>query len=448
MKKFFALLLALVMVLSLVACGDKKTDDNQGDTNTDDQQGETTTYTNPDDIDDNMTSEDGKYEVAFVTDVGQLKDKSFNQGTFDGVKLYAANNGLSYKYYQPANGDQATDDDRYDAMKAAVDGGAKVVVCAGFMQEGALRMAAKEFPNVSFVFVDGYPITEEAGVDGSPVLKNVAGIAFKEEQCGYLAGYAVVKEGFTKLGFTGGGGGTNPACCRYGYGFVQGADAAAKELGVKVDMNYSWQYGASFSASPELQTMVSGWYSNGTEIVFACGGSMFQSVAAAASAEDGKVVGVDVDQSSESETVVTSAMKGLSDAAEWAIAKVYDGTFSEIGGVKTALGVTENAVGLPTATWSMENFSVADYNTMLKDIVDGKITIDSDYNNLKSPATIRSNTKMNTQMPSTSQDRVFPSWVSFFCSGVSSCSVRARTPAILPISVSMPVAVTTMRPRP
>ena len=200
MKKFFALLLALVMVLSLVACGDKKTDDNQGDTNTDDQQGGTTTYTNPDDIDDNMTSEDGKYEIAFVTDVGQLKDKSFNQGTFDGVKLYAANNGLSYKYYQPANGDQATDDDRYDAMKAAVDGGAKVIVCAGFMQGTALEKAAKEFTDTKFVFIDGWSL----GLD------NVAGIAFNEEQCGYFAGYAVVKEGYEKLGFTGGGGGTNP----------------------------------------------------------------------------------------------------------------------------------------------------------------------------------------------------------------------------------------------
>ena len=367
MKKFFAMLLALVMVLSLVACGDKKTDDNQ-DSNTDDQQQEEpTNYTNPDDIEDNMTSEDGKYEVAFVTDVGQLKDKSFNQGTFDGVKLYAANNGLSYKYYQPANGDQATDDDRYDAMKAAVDGGAKVIVCAGFMQGAALEKAAKEFTDTKFVFIDGWSL----GLD------NVAGISFNEEQCGYFAGYAVVKEGYEKLGFTGGGGGTNPACIRYGWGFAQGANDAAKEMDKTVDLNYSWEYGASFQASPELQTMVSGWYSNGTEIVFACGGSMFQSVVAAASAEDGKVVGVDVDQSSESETVVTSAMKGLSDAAEWAIAKVYDGTWDEIGNAATSLGVAENAVGLPTATWSMENFSVADYEDLFQKVLNGDITIDN-----------------------------------------------------------------------
>ncbi len=372
MKKFFAMLLALVMVLSLVACGDKKTDDNQ-DNNTDDQQGETVTYTNPDDIDDNMTSEDGTYEVAFVTDVGQLKDKSFNQGTYDGVKLYAANNGLSYKYYQPANGDQATDDDRYDAMKAAVEGGAKVVVCAGFMQEGALKRAAEEFSDVSFVFIDGYSLKDS----NDQVLSNVAGIAFKEEQCGYFAGYAVVKEGYEKLGFTGGGGGTNPACIRYGWGFAQGANDAAKEMDKTVDLNYSWEYGASFQASPELQTMVSGWYSNGTEIVFACGGSMFQSVVAAASAEDGKVVGVDVDQSSESETVVTSAMKGLSDAVVWAVAKAYDGTWDEIGNNATSLGVAENAVGLPTATWSMENFSVADYEDLFQKVLNGELTIDN-----------------------------------------------------------------------
>ena len=368
------MILALVMALALVACGNKNTDDGKKD---DDKKDTPTVITNPDEVQDEMTSSDGKYEVAFVTDVGQLKDKSFNQGTYDGVKLYAANNNLSYKYYQPANGSEATDDDRFAAMKAAVDNGAKVVVCAGYLQEAALRMAAKQFTDVSFVFIDGYPVGEEANVKDSPALKNIAGIAFKEEQCGYLAGYAVVKEGYTKLGFSGGGGGTNPACCRYGYGFVQGADAAAKELNEKVEINYSWQYGANYNASPELQTMVSGWYSNGTEIVFACGGSMFQSVVAAASAEDGKVVGVDVDQSSESETVVTSAMKGLSDAASWAIAKVYDGTWDEIGNAATSLGVAENAVGLPTATWSMENFSVADYEDLFQKVLNGDITIDN-----------------------------------------------------------------------
>ena len=380
MKKFLALILALVMALSLVACGGGTTTEPD-DTDTPDDTNTPEVVTNPaDEIADEMTSEDGKYEIAFVTDVGQLKDKSFNQGTFDGVKLYAANNGLSYKYYQPANGDQATDDDRYDAMKAAADNGAKIIVCAGFMQGNALAKAAAEFTDVSFVFVDGWAMTD---ADGN-ALTNTLGIAFQEEQCGYLAGYAAVKEGYTKLGFTGGGGGNNPACCRYGYGFVQGASAAAAELGVKVEMNYSWLYGGSFSASPELQTMVNGWYENGTEVVFACGGSMFASVAAAASANDGAVVGVDVDQSSESDTVITSAMKGLAASVQWACAKVYDGSFAEMGGTCATLGAKDNAVGLPTATWSLTQWTVDEYNAMLAAMADGSLVVDADYANLAS----------------------------------------------------------------
>ena len=383
MKKILAMLLAVVMVLSLAACTSGNPDPTQTASEPPASQPGTEESTepsqapteeppapagdNPDDIADTMTSSDNKYQVAFITDVGQLKDKSFNQGTFDGVKLYAAANGKSYKYYQPANGDAATDDDRYDAMKAAVEGGAEVIVCAGFMQEAALKKAAAEFPDVPFIFIDGHPI----GLD------NVAGISFQEEQSGYLAGYAVVKEGFEKLGFTGGGGGTNPACCRFGYGFVQGANDAAKELGKTVDINYSWQYGASFQASPELQTMMNGWYSNGTEIVFACGGSMFNSVAAAAAANDGLVVGVDVDQSAQSETVVTSAMKGLASSVQWAVAKVYDGTFSEIGGKGTSLGAKDDAVGLPTATWSLENYTIEEYEAQLADMASGKLVVDS-----------------------------------------------------------------------
>ena len=377
-KKLLALLLCLAMVFGLAACGNSnKPADSQTPapgTNTE-TPGET--EADPDAIEDSMTSADSKYQVAFVTDVGQLKDKSFNQGTFDGVKLYAAANGLSYKYYQPANGSEATDDDRYDAMKAAVEGGADVVVCAGYLQEAALKKAAIEYPETPFVFIDGYPLTDDAG----NTLSNVAGIAFKEEQAGYLAGYAAVMDGFTKLGFSGGGGGTNPACCRFGYGYVQGANAAALEKGVTVDMNYSWQYGSNFSASTDLQTMINGWYVNGTEIVFACGGSMFQSIVAAASANDGYVIGVDVDQSGESEYVVTSAMKGLADAVQWAVAKVYDGTFDTIGGQQTSLGVADNAVQLPTGadSWRFETFTVEEYESLYQQMVDGTLVVDDDY---------------------------------------------------------------------
>ena len=394
MKKLFALVLALVLSLSLVACGSTGTTPS-GSTNDSSTQ-EPSGTVSADDIHDTMTSSDGKYQVAFVTDVGQLKDKSFNQGTFDGVKLYANANGLSYKYYQPANGSEATDDDRYDAMKAAVEGGAEVVVCAGYLQEAALRKAALEFPDTPFVFIDGYPIQEkateydeatgEALPNDSPILTNVAGISFQEEQAGYLAGYAAVKDGFTKLGFSGGGGGTNDACCRFGYGYVQGANAAAEEMDVTVDMNYSWEYGATFSASTELQTMINGWYSNGTEIVFACGGAMFQSIAAAASANDGYVIGVDVDQSGESDYVVTSAMKGLSDAVQWAVGHVYDSTFSEIGGTGTSLGVKDNAVALPTAadSWRFETFTVEEYEALYQQMLDGTLVVDNDFSKLES----------------------------------------------------------------
>ena len=407
MKKLLALLLAMAMMVALVACGGNggnntagnQTDDttqndtgNAGNDAQTDEGGEETTggdaaaVTNADDIPDSMTSEDGKYQVAFVTDVGQLKDKSFNQGTYDGVKLYAAANGLSYKYYQPAGGNEATDDDRYEAMKAAVDAGADVVVCAGYLQETALRQVAMDFPDTKFVFIDGYALDDDPDpeVEGN-ILTNVAGIAFMEQQAGYLAGYAAVMDGFTKLGFSGGGGGTNPACCRFGYGYVQGANAAAAELDVTVDMNYSWEHGATFSASPELQTMINGWYANGTEIVFACGGSMFQSISAAASANEGYVIGVDVDQSGESEYVLTSAMKGLADAVQWAVGHVYDETFDEIGGTTTSLGAEDNAVQLPTSdeSWRFETFTVEEYEALYQQMVDGTLVVDDDYSKLE-----------------------------------------------------------------
>ena len=393
-KKFLALLLALAMVLALAACGggnNKPANNNPADNKTandnkTDAPADTTDpapaepapsgETDPEKIDDTMTSADNKYVIAMVTDVGQLKDKSFNQGTWNGVKLYANENGKSYKYYQPANGDNATDEDRYQAYKAAIDGGAEVIVAPGFLQEAAMAKAASEYPDVKFIFIDGYPLSDASG----NTLANVVGVAFHEEQCGYLAGYAAVKEGNTKLGFTGGGGGTNPAVNRYGYGFVQGAQAAAAEDGVNVEMNYSYLYGDGYSASAELQTQISGWYSNGTEIVFACGGSMCNSVFAAAAANNALSIGVDVDQSAESNTVMTSAVKGLSEAASLMLGRFYDGKWDEVGGQAVNLGVDEDAVGLPFATSQFEVITEADYNALVDGMkTGGSLEVKGDY---------------------------------------------------------------------
>ena len=392
MKKFLALLLALVMVFALAACGEEPapTESNapvSGAPESGAPESGAPETVDPNDIPDNIEAD--SYEIAFVTDVGQLHDKSFNEGTWNGVKLFATENGKTYKYYQPANDAEATDDDRYEAMSQAVANGAKVVVCAGYLQEAALRRAAIDFPEVDFIFIDGYALYEDANDQNPPegqehtseILSNVAGVNFNEEQCGYLAGYAVVKDGFTQLGFSGGGGGTNAACCRYGYGFLQGASAAAEELGVDVTVNYSWQYGGSFQASPELKSMIAGWYANGTEIVFACGGSMFASISGAAGENDGYVIGVDVDQSGESDAVITSAMKGIDQAAILCLGHFYDGTWTEVGGKTTTLGAKDDAVGLPTAesSWRFETFTVEEYNTLLESIKDGTLVVNANY---------------------------------------------------------------------
>ena len=308
--------------------------------------------------------EDEKYEIAVVTDVGQLMDGSFNQGTWEGAKAYAEANNKTYKYYQPQNGADATDNDRIAAMEQAVKNGAQVIVAPGFLQATAMTKTAIKYPNVKFVFIDGWSLTDES----KNVLDNVTAVVYKEQESGFFAGYAAVMEGYTKLGFTGGGGGANPACNRFGYGFVQGAEAAAIAKGIdNVDIRFSFNHGANFSASPELKTQISGWYTAGTEVVFSCGGSMFESVKSAAEEDIAhrKIIGVDVDQSGLSQAVITSAVKGLKESVQLVLKQIYEGKWdSQLSGKTQNLGASDNATGLPTANWRMTNFTVAQYNEL------------------------------------------------------------------------------------
>ena len=356
MKKLLGLLLAVFMVFALVGCGSS------------------------DSTDDTAAPAEEGYKVAVVTDVGQLNDGGFNQFTYEGAKSFAEAHGYTYKYYQPANGSDATDDDRVAAMRQAIENGAEIIVTPGFLQQAAIATVAAESPEVKFVFVDGWNFG----------MANVTAICYAEEEAGYFAGYAAAKDGYTKLGGTFGGAGTNAACNRYCFGYIQGINAAAAELGTTADVTVSFLYGGAFTSSPELQTQISGWYNNGTEVVFSCGGSMLQSVKAAAEeTTDGKIIGVDVDQSGESERVITSACKGLKPSVEQTL-EVWDaGNWDANLADKTNnMKAANEGTEIPTASgsWRFNSFTVDEYKAVFDKVVSGEIAINSDCADLTDAA--------------------------------------------------------------
>ncbi|MDR2519709.1 MAG: BMP family ABC transporter substrate-binding protein [Eubacteriaceae bacterium] len=315
------------------------------------------------------------FELALVTDIGTIDDKSFNQGAWEGIEKYAQENNKTYRYFQPQEQSMASYNQMIDL---AVESGAKIVVTPGYLFENSIHKAQAQYPDVNFILIDGAPHnvtnaeTNET-YDGAPIDRTIApntySIFFKEEQAGFLAGYAAVKDGYKKLGFMGGM--AVPAVVRYGYGFVQGADYAAKEMGA-ADIDILYHYTGDFRATPEVQTKAASWYGKGVEAIFACGGQLGDSVMEAAKKANTAVIGVDVDQSSLSDSVITSAMKNITQSVYDAIKAYYGGSFP--GGRTDSLGAEANDVGLPMATSKFRAFAQADYDrifNMLKDDTGG-----------------------------------------------------------------------------
>ena len=305
------------------------------------------------------------YEIALITDVATIDDKSFNQGSWEGVKAYVEENEVSHKYYMPA--EKSTE--AYEAsIDLAVEGGAKIIVCPGYLFSVAVYNSQEKYPDVKFILLDGTP-HNEAETDYK-INDNVYSIYYSEEQSGFLACYAAVKDGYRNLGYIGGI--AVPGVIRYGYGFVQGAEYAAKEMGLD-DVTVKYNYTGTFNASPEVQAMAASWYNEGTEIIFACGGQIGNSVMTAAEAAGGKVIGVDVDQSGESTSVVTSAIKQLSVSVKDAITSYYNGTFP--GGQTLTLDASKEGIGLPMENSRFENFSKEDYQAIYDKLVSGEIAL-------------------------------------------------------------------------
>jgi len=308
------------------------------------------------------------YELALITDVGTIDDKSFNQGTWEGVEAYAKEFNKTYKYYKPTEKSESA---YISSIDLAVKAGAKVVVCPGFLFEVPIYQVQTTYPEVKFIIIDGAPHNGDNNYD---IADNTYSIFYAEEQAGFLAGYSIVKEGYTKLGFMGGI--AVPAVVRYGYGFIQGADYAAKELGLTDNVQIKYTYVGNFDASPENQAKASAWYNEGTEVIFACGGSVGNSVMKAAETAGTKVIGVDVDQSPESDTVITSSMKNLSKSVYDTLTGYYADKFS--GGTTVSLDASVEGIQLPMETSRFEKFTQADYDAIYAKIVAKEISLAKD----------------------------------------------------------------------
>ena len=388
MKRTIALLLALVMVFALCACGNKeeaKPSDNAAES---------------------------EYRVAMITDYGDITYQSFNQTTYEACKAFCEENSIDFTYYKPA-GDNTPD--RIAMVEKAVDEGYNVIVMPGFAFAGTISGTQDQYPDVKFIALDvsEYDITssfyktdandnvtdELLDPNNEPhIASNVYSAVYQEELCGYMAGYAAVKLGYTKLGFLGGM--AVPAVQRYGYGFVQGCDAAAAELNTTVDVKYA--YGNQFFGDADITAAMDTWYGSGTEVVFACGGGIYTSaVDAAKKVEGAKVIGVDVDQAgviadySETEGMtVTSAMKGLASTVKTMLTEtILNNNWDKYAGKVETLGLVSgddpeaNYVQIPmeSTQWADGKFTQDDYKALVKAMFDGTVKVSSDISAM--PAT-------------------------------------------------------------
>ena len=319
-KKFSMLTIALAASLGLVACGT-----GEGDKGT-------------------TTNGEAKIKVGMMTDSGTIDDKSFNQGTWEGIERYKEENGtIETQYIKP--GGEATQD-YLEAADNLLAKGNELIIAPGFKFEEAIGKLQAENPETKFVILDGEP---KGGV-----AENSVGICFAEQEAGFLAGIAAALETKTgKVGFIGGM--VIPAVQKFGYGFVTGVAYANANLGTNVEVA-DYLYNGTFYDVSGGQAQAGGMYDKGIDIIFVAAGGVGNGVIAegkvrAEAGDDVYVIGVDVDQyedgiiSDGSSVILTSAIKRIDNAAYDKIDELVNGTFT--GGQVITMDAKNDGVGLP-----------------------------------------------------------------------------------------------------
>lgn len=337
MKKMLTLLICVVLVFSLFSCG--KEEETSGNT----------------------------YEIAMITasETSSIDDQSYTQNTWEGLREYAEENGITYKYYEPL---EESIDGRLEQIDEAIQSGAKVVVCCGREFEPVIHTAQEKYSDKHFILIDGYP-TDKKGEQKTA--SNTVGVKFAENELGYLAGYGAVSDGYRALGFMGES--TAASVKSYGYGFIEGCNDAAAELGAAVEINYNYKKDSDTAA--KIQKRAESWYEEGTEVIFACGDGIFDSVLAEADIAKAKVIGCGTDRSGRSKNVLTSAIKVCGIAAKSQLTSFYQEEFA--GGENLVFGAAEGAVILPMKTSRFETFDQEAFRALYQSLKNGKLKISS-----------------------------------------------------------------------
>lgn len=419
-KKILAVLLAGMMAFSMAACGSSGGGNADNSNNASDEGNADSSASDESESNDDGSSADAEGDaeptsdmnIAMITDSGDITDQSFNQTTYETSKAWAEKNNIPFTYYKP---DSDSDEARNASVDQAVAGGANVLLMPGYMFAASVVAKAEMYPDVKFIALDvGAGDLLEKGVgegydynpDNYDVKEyyhsdNVYCCTYQEELSGYMAGYAAVKLGYKHLGFLGGM--SVPAVTRFGYGYLQGADAAAKELGIEGEVEAEYVCGGQFYGDADITAAMDTWYgTKGVEVVFACGGGIFTSAVEAAAKTDGKVIGVDSDQSpiidqTKEGLTVTSAMKGLATTVDTVLTEIQAGNWNNFAGKIENLGMVsenpeENYVQLPISTtqWG-EGFSEDDYRALVKAMYNGEVEVSNDISALPDNLSIKVN---------------------------------------------------------
>jgi basic membrane protein A len=330
---------------------------------------------------------DSAKKVGMVTDSGTIDDKSFNQGTWEGILKAGTDLKVETKYLKPTG---TTEADYVKEIGNLFDAGYKVIVTPGFKFETSILVAQDKYPEAKFVLIDGSP--NNGAFDATRVEKvgaNTVSIFFAEHESGFLAGVASavqIKEG--DFGFIGGM--EIPPVQKFNWGFQQGVAYANTNLGTKITIKAeNVIYQGTFSDVAAGQQLAAQMYDKGVKVVFAAAGGVGVGAINEAKARAAKgvwIVGVDTDQfaqgvyEGEKSIILTSAMKRVDQAAYDMIKANLDAKFP--GGQTLIFNAANDGVGIPATNPNLSAETATAVAAVFADLKAGKIKVAAEKGDL------------------------------------------------------------------